>query len=59
MSNVLEIKQQQLQEKIGQIVPWDYVPKENIEHVFTVYISGNMPIKIKSSLTYKQFCKIC
>lgn len=58
MSNILKIKQQQLQDKIGQIVPFGYVPKKD-EHVFTAYIGGTIPVMIKSKLTYTEFCKIC
>ncbi|WP_123052963.1 hypothetical protein [Clostridium sp. JN-1] len=60
MSNVLEIKQDQLKKKIGQIVPFDYVGKlEENEHVFTVYVGGEIPVRVKSKLTYKEFCRLC
>lgn len=60
MSNILEIKQQQLGNKIGQIVPWDYKAKPGEKcSVFTVYINGEIPVRIKSELNYEQFCKIC
>lgn len=57
MSNVLEVKQQQLENKIGQIVAWDYKAKLG-ENVFIVYVN-NIPVKIKSVLTHSEFCKIC
>lgn len=58
MSNVLEIKQNQLKKKIGQIVPFDYVGKPE-ENIFTVYIGGEIPVRVKSKLTYKEFCRLC
>lgn len=58
MSNIFEVKKEQLKDKFAEIVPWDYVGKAN-EYVFTVYIGGILPIRIKSKLTYEQFCKIC
>ena len=59
MSNILEVKRGQLKNKLGEIVPWDYVLQEKGEHVFTAYIGGTIPVRVRSNLTYEQFCKIC
>lgn len=58
MKNILKIKTDQLQEKLGEIVPFNYVPKKN-ENVFVAYIFGDIPVKVKSTLTYEEFRKIC
>lgn len=59
MKNIFKIKQEQLGKKIGRIVPWDYVAKDNNEHVFVIYILGDIPVRICSELTYDEFKKIC
>lgn len=60
MTDILKINQEQLGKRLGEIVPFDYVPKkgEN-EHVFVCYIFGDIPVKIKSTLTHEEFKKIC
>ncbi len=58
MSNILKVKREQLQDKLGEIVPFDYVPK-NGEYAFIVYVEGRIPIKVRSKLSYEEFCKIC
>ncbi|QXE20021.1 hypothetical protein [Clostridium sp. 001] len=60
MDNIFEVKRVQLRDKLGEIVPFDYKNKPNSnEHVFTAYIGGTIPVKIKSKLSYQEFCKIC
>lgn len=61
MNNIFEIRKEQLQDKLGEIVPFDYVQQkgENEHHVFIAYLGGTIPVMIKSKLTYEQFCKIC
>lgn len=62
MSNIFEIKKDKLGNKLGEIVPFNYVLQgkdKNIFNVFTAYIGGTIPVKIKSKLTYQKFCKIC
>ena len=58
MNNIFEIRKDKLGNKFGETVPFDYVAKPG-ENVFTAYIFGDIPIRIRSSLTYKEFCKIC
>ena len=55
---VMKINKHDLKGKIGRIVSWDYKPLPG-EHVFVAYIWGNIPVKVRSELTYEQFCKIC
>ncbi|OBR90701.1 hypothetical protein CLRAG_33490 [Clostridium ragsdalei P11] len=61
MSNIFEVKKEQLQDKLGEIVPFDYVPQqgEDKQHVFTAYIEGTIPVRVRSKLTYEEFCRIC
>lgn len=59
MSNIFKVKKEQLQDKLGEIVPFDYVPQRKNEHVFIAYLGGTIPVMIKSKLTYEEFCKIC
>ena len=54
----MKINKHDLKGKIGRIVSWDYKPLPG-EHVFVAYIWGNIPVKVRSELTYEQFCKIC
>lgn len=56
--NVLEVKKDALREMIAEVVPWNYLAKEN-ENVFTAYIWGDIPIKVRSSLTQKEFSNLC
>ncbi|WP_156875994.1 hypothetical protein [Clostridium kluyveri] len=58
MNNILKVKQEQLGDRLGKIVPWDYKPLPG-EYVFTAYILDNIPIRICSELTHEEFKKIC
>lgn len=58
MNNIFEVKKNQLQEKFGEVVLFDYVAKPG-ENVFTAYIGGSIPVRIRSKLSYEEFCKIC
>lgn len=58
MDNVFKIRQDDLGDRLGEIVPFDYIAKPG-ENVFTAYIFDDIPIRIRSSLTYEEFCKIC
>lgn len=53
----MQINKNQLRECFGEIVKNDYKPKFG-EHVFTIYLAGILPIKIKSKYTQERFIRL-
>lgn len=58
-SNVIKINRNQLGQKIGEIVDWNYVSSGIGENVFVVYMDGEMPVKIRSRITKLEFDMMC
>lgn len=58
MINIQTINKSQLKGKIGEIVPINYRPQLG-ENVFTVFLDGQVPVKIRSKLTKSEFDKLC
>jgi hypothetical protein len=58
---IYEVNRSQVKEKLDiVIVPFDYQRQELSENVFTIFIGGEIPIKVMSkTITEKQFAKMC
>lgn len=55
MEAMMQVKREQLKEKIGEIVPLDYKGTDFI----IAYLGGVAPIKIKTNLTQGEFDRLC
>jgi hypothetical protein len=55
MEAIMQVKREQLKEKLGEIVSLDYKGKDFV----IAYLGGVAPVKIKTNLTQEEFDRLC
>jgi hypothetical protein len=61
MIRTYKVNRSQIKGKLDMvIVPFDYIKQWVDENVFTIYIGGEIPVRVSSrTITEEQFAKMC